>query len=142
MQRSASTGALERGTSPDADRGSVPARVQTSYTLVAKSPDAGGLIYGGTVPASSLTSVPPPPAAAPLSRMLFSQFFGTPTATAVVAATAAATVPSTSAAVKDTVLDLSNPASNKQQPHQQQFLPIPTIPQQCKSVIILNLSYY
>ncbi|EJW76169.1 hypothetical protein WUBG_12921, partial [Wuchereria bancrofti] len=137
LQRSASTGALERGTSPDADRGSVPARLQTSYTLVAKSPDAiaSDLSYGGTVPVNALTSVPPPLAPAPLSRMLFSQLFGAPTATAMVAATAAATVPSTSAAVKDTVLDLSNSAPNKQQPQQQQqqqqqFLPIPAIPQQ------------
>uniref|UniRef100_A0A1I7VCB2 Sal-like protein 3 n=1 Tax=Loa loa TaxID=7209 RepID=A0A1I7VCB2_LOALO len=129
FQRSASTGALEHSTSPDADRGSVPARVQTSYTLVAKSPDAiaGGLNYGSTVPVSTLPSIPPPPAPAPLSRMLFSQFFGTPTATATVAATAAATVPSTSAAAKDTVLDLSNPVANKQQ---QQFLPMPAISQQ------------
>ncbi|VDM93784.1 unnamed protein product [Onchocerca ochengi] len=132
LQRSASTGALERGTSPDADRSSVPARVQTSFTLVAKSPDTitGGLNYGGTLPATTLMSLPPPPAPAPLSRMLFSQFFGAPTATAAVAATSAVTAPSTSSAVKDAVLDLSNPVSNKQQPQQQQFLPIPTIPQQ------------
>lgn len=126
FQRSASTGALEPSTSPDADRGSVPARMQTSYTLVAKSPDAiaSNLSYGGgTVPANILASAPPLPAPAPLSRMLFSHFFGTPTA--------AATIPSTSASVKDTVLDLSNPAPNKQQPQQQQFLPVPAIPQQC-----------
>ncbi|KAM3722291.1 Spalt-like protein [Dirofilaria immitis] len=135
LQRSVSTGVLERSTSPDADRSSVPARIQTSYTLVARSPDTiiGGFSYGNnnTIPATALTSFPPPSVPAPLSRMLFSQFFGTPTASAAVAATAAATVPSTSTALKDTVLDLSNPLPNKQQLHQQQFLPIPTIPQQC-----------
>lgn len=139
LQRSASTGALEpSSTSPDADRGSVPVRMQTSYTLVAKSPGTitSNLSYGGTVPANTLASAPLPPAPAPLSRMLFSQFFDTPTATATVVSTAATAVPSTSAAAKDTVLDLSNPASNKQQPLQQQFLPMPTIPQQCKFVMI------
>lgn len=155
IPRSASAGALERGTSPDADRGSVPARLQTSpYTLVARSPDAiaNNINYGSSKPINALTSLPPPPAQplltlqqeppVPFSRF-FSQFFGTPAATTVTripttitttTTTTNAANPSTSSASKDAVLDLSNPVPNKQE----QFLPMPAIPQQCKKLIILN----
>ncbi|VDM98772.1 unnamed protein product [Thelazia callipaeda] len=128
-QRSASTGVSERTSSPDADRSSVPARIHTSYSLLARSsPEPNILGYASTtLPSLVAATLSPSAPPAPLSRMLFSQLFAA--APGVLQSASAVTTPSTSTATKDTVLDLSNPITIKHL-HQNHFLPLPPLPQQ------------
>uniref|UniRef100_A0A9J2PG91 C2H2-type domain-containing protein n=1 Tax=Ascaris lumbricoides TaxID=6252 RepID=A0A9J2PG91_ASCLU len=107
--RPASTGALLRSTSPDVDRGSVPAHTDGSFSVVSKSPSPAP---------SSLSTMTPSTAgsAAPFSQMFFSQLLNS------VSSAAVAATPTNPA--KDIALDLSTSVGNNTP-----FLPLPSMPQ-------------
>ncbi|KHN78568.1 Sal-like protein 3, partial [Toxocara canis] len=108
--RSASTGALLRSTSPDVDRGSVPARTDGPFSVVCKSPSPAPNLLSTLTPSTATGS-------APFSQMLFSQLLNS------VSSAAVAANPSTPAS-KDIALDLSTSINNTPP-----FMPLPPMPQ-------------